>query len=169
MAGFEPTNARVKVWCLTAWRHPNVGAAPFGRTHGVLYHALSRLAILFLRILRFPTCFLPGWPPRGIGACHHSPYLPERRPAGQYTPRFFPCNLSNRVICCPWCCQQRPGRRFPSIFSGVMLLCPQSKERGWQVWMLHGKGFFNSACSLLLSLPWFSRQITRRDNRRSPK
>ena len=23
MAGFEPTNARVKVWCLTAWRHPN--------------------------------------------------------------------------------------------------------------------------------------------------
>ena len=21
--GFEPTNARVKVWCLTAWRHPN--------------------------------------------------------------------------------------------------------------------------------------------------
>ena len=24
MAGFEPTDARVKVWCLTAWRHPNV-------------------------------------------------------------------------------------------------------------------------------------------------
>ena len=24
MAGFEPTNARVKVWCLTAWRHPNM-------------------------------------------------------------------------------------------------------------------------------------------------
>ena len=23
MAGFEPTSARVKVWCLTAWRHPN--------------------------------------------------------------------------------------------------------------------------------------------------
>ena len=22
MAGFEPTDARVKVWCLTAWRHP---------------------------------------------------------------------------------------------------------------------------------------------------
>ena len=22
MAGFEPTTARVKVWCLTAWRHP---------------------------------------------------------------------------------------------------------------------------------------------------
>ncbi len=24
MAGFEPTSARVKVWCLTAWRHPNL-------------------------------------------------------------------------------------------------------------------------------------------------
>ena len=23
MAGFEPTNARVKVSCLTAWLHPN--------------------------------------------------------------------------------------------------------------------------------------------------
>ena len=23
-AGFEPTSARVKVWCLTAWRHPNI-------------------------------------------------------------------------------------------------------------------------------------------------
>ena len=24
VAGFGPTNARVKVWCLTAWLHPNV-------------------------------------------------------------------------------------------------------------------------------------------------
>ena len=24
VAGFEPTRARVKVLCLTAWRHPNV-------------------------------------------------------------------------------------------------------------------------------------------------
>ena len=31
MAGFEPTNARVKVWCLTAWRHPNLGPG-FGHT-----------------------------------------------------------------------------------------------------------------------------------------
>jgi hypothetical protein len=22
--GFEPTNARVRVWCLTAWRRPNI-------------------------------------------------------------------------------------------------------------------------------------------------
>ena len=24
VAGFEPTNAAVKVLCLTAWRHPNI-------------------------------------------------------------------------------------------------------------------------------------------------
>ena len=24
MAGLEPTNARVKVWCLTAWLQPNI-------------------------------------------------------------------------------------------------------------------------------------------------
>ena len=24
VAGFEPTNAGVKVQCLTAWRHPNI-------------------------------------------------------------------------------------------------------------------------------------------------
>ena len=32
MAGFEPTNARVKVWCLTAWRHPNIWASGAGHT-----------------------------------------------------------------------------------------------------------------------------------------
>ncbi len=42
----------------------------------------------------------------------------------------FLCNLSNRVIYCPWCCQQRPGRRFPSIFSGVMLLLPPIERTG---------------------------------------
>ena len=26
-AGFEPTSARVKVWCLTAWLHPNIYCA----------------------------------------------------------------------------------------------------------------------------------------------
>ncbi len=24
VAGFEPTNARIKIWCLTTWRYPNV-------------------------------------------------------------------------------------------------------------------------------------------------
>lgn len=36
LARFELAHARVKVWCLTAWRHPNVGAAPLGRTHRAL-------------------------------------------------------------------------------------------------------------------------------------
>ena len=36
MAGFEPTNARVKVWCLTAWRHPNVERRPRSDTLGIL-------------------------------------------------------------------------------------------------------------------------------------
>ena len=34
MAGFEPTHTRVKVWCLTAWRHPNICTMTW--THGVL-------------------------------------------------------------------------------------------------------------------------------------
>ena len=57
MAGFEPTNARVKVWCLTAWRHPNilVRRAP-GRTHGALYHGSLNFAILFFNIF-FPDGF----------------------------------------------------------------------------------------------------------------
>ena len=42
MAGFEPTNARVKVWCLTAWRHPNVGVP--GTDTGALYHSFPRFA-----------------------------------------------------------------------------------------------------------------------------
>ena len=33
LAGFEPANARVKVWCLTAWRQPNV-SPPYGEIKG---------------------------------------------------------------------------------------------------------------------------------------
>ena len=29
VAGFEPANTRVKVWCLTAWRHPIIVAGGF--------------------------------------------------------------------------------------------------------------------------------------------
>ena len=48
MAGFEPTNARVKVWCLTAWRHPNVEWRPaFGHT-GYYNMTLSVLQSFFL-------------------------------------------------------------------------------------------------------------------------
>ena len=69
MAGLEPANARVKVWCLTAWRHPNVsgrqgktcpslvcafpglwhrgrrllyGVSDGTRTHGLQSHNLTR-------------------------------------------------------------------------------------------------------------------------------
>ena len=41
MAGFEPTNARVKVWCLTAWRHPNL-CPGFGHT-GYYSTSLSKM------------------------------------------------------------------------------------------------------------------------------
>ena len=40
VAGFGPTNARVKVWCLTAWLHPN---EIFG--YIILYHILLILSI----------------------------------------------------------------------------------------------------------------------------
>ena len=40
VAGFGPTNARVKVWCLTAWLHPN---EIFG--YILLYHILRSLSI----------------------------------------------------------------------------------------------------------------------------
>ena len=46
MAGFEPTNTRVKVWCLTAWRHPYIGL--FWKAL-LLYHAKSRVSSAFQR------------------------------------------------------------------------------------------------------------------------
>ena len=49
----------------------------------------------------------------------------------------FTCNLPKCVLFCPWC-YQYPGRRFPRIFSGVMLLCPQLKERGCEYGYMAG-------------------------------
>ena len=46
MAGFEPTNTRVKVWCLTAWRHPYIGL--FWKAI-LLYHAKPRVSSAFQR------------------------------------------------------------------------------------------------------------------------
>ena len=46
MAGFEPTNTRVKVWCLTAWRHPYIGL--FWKAL-LLYHAKPRVSSAFQR------------------------------------------------------------------------------------------------------------------------
>ena len=42
MAGFEPTDARVKVWCLTAWRHPNIFNL------NIIPHQLSRVKSFLL-------------------------------------------------------------------------------------------------------------------------
>ena len=76
MAGFEPTNAGIKIPCLTAWRHPNAraqarklnGAGDKFRTCCLQSHnlALYRLSyarhILLVRLERFepPTHGLEG-------------------------------------------------------------------------------------------------------------
>ena len=46
VAGFEPTNDRVKVYCLTAWLHPNgflkiYGVEGGSRTHDLKIHNLA--------------------------------------------------------------------------------------------------------------------------------
>ena len=45
LARFELAHARVKVWCLTAWLHPNIklhGVEDGTRTHGLQCHKLAR-------------------------------------------------------------------------------------------------------------------------------
>ena len=49
MAGFEPTNARVKVWCLTAWRHPNV-SRPTPDTVDIIAQFLPICNIFFVEL-----------------------------------------------------------------------------------------------------------------------
>ena len=78
---------------------------------------------------------------------------------------LFPCILSKAVLCCPWCSQHH-GRRFPlDVFHrgwNNFFLPPIDKERGWQIWLLHGLTWFSSV--FLSSL--FSRmQRTKRSNR----
>ena len=41
IAGFEPTNTTVKVWCLTAWRYPYDGVNDGARTHDNQNHNLA--------------------------------------------------------------------------------------------------------------------------------
>ena len=46
VAGFEPTNAGIKIQCLTAWRHPYrcfllYGAGDGNRTHDLKDHNLA--------------------------------------------------------------------------------------------------------------------------------
>ena len=54
VAGFEPTNARVKVSCLTAWRHPNIMLKrQFGALGGIRTPDLClRRALLYPTELR---------------------------------------------------------------------------------------------------------------------
>ena len=63
VAGFGPTNARVKVWCLTAWLHPNIGTAePGGRwppasAAGALFSVAQSLYHIPLRLSRCTGVF----------------------------------------------------------------------------------------------------------------
>ncbi len=70
VAGFEPTNAGIKIPCLTAWRHPNAkkyGAGDKFRTcylqsHNLALYRLSYARRLLVRLERFepPTHGLEG-------------------------------------------------------------------------------------------------------------
>ena len=59
MAGFEPTNTRVKVWCLTAWRHPNIFNS----------YIVSQSPPTVKRKNKSNFIFLSKPPPCGAGAC----------------------------------------------------------------------------------------------------
>ena len=54
IAGFEPTNARIKIWCLTAWRYP-YGVNDGTRTHDNQCHklALYQLNYIHRKMVRF--------------------------------------------------------------------------------------------------------------------
>ena len=54
MAGFEPAHNRVKVYCLTAWRHPNNGVDDGARTHDNQYHKLALYQLNYIHhMVRF--------------------------------------------------------------------------------------------------------------------
>ena len=57
IAGFEPTNTTVKVWCLTAWRYPNNGVDDGTRTHDNQNHNLALYQLNYVhhmvRVKRF--------------------------------------------------------------------------------------------------------------------
>ena len=70
MAGFEPTNARVKVWCLTAWRHPNVmKRCPASDTFGIIARTNPVCNHYFCRFLKNLLRKNGGVSPK---ACFHS-------------------------------------------------------------------------------------------------
>ena len=57
VAGFGPTNARVKVWCLTAWLYPNISLSFFTSAFQ-LYHNIALLSRdLFFFVVTFRKFF----------------------------------------------------------------------------------------------------------------
>ena len=59
MAGFEPTNARVKVWCLTAWRHPNKDARLRTlRYYSTVFCILQQLFVVYSKNMALHLRFL---------------------------------------------------------------------------------------------------------------
>ena len=61
VAGFGPTNARVKVWCLTAWRHPSIEMAPLvGHTkyYSIGIPGLQSFFYIFLQLLMINLRYL---------------------------------------------------------------------------------------------------------------
>ena len=70
MAGFEPTHTRVKVWCLTAWRHPNMKGFPNPDTQNTIAQ-FSRFCNNYFEIL-LPECRAVLTYPKKRGMISHS-------------------------------------------------------------------------------------------------
>ena len=51
IAGFEPTNTTVKVWCLTAWRYPYDGVNDGTRTHDNQCHKLALYQLNYVHLI----------------------------------------------------------------------------------------------------------------------
>ena len=77
MAGFEPTNARVKVWCLTAWRHPNV-ACPAADTRSIITQPFSFCNHYFFNLLKNKIHKKPIITKKNTCRFHRYPFLFQR-------------------------------------------------------------------------------------------
>ena len=92
MAGFEPTNARVKVWCLTAWRHPIM--SHICDTNSIIAYFFGAVK----RKYNFPSVFpSTNQEPPGIRdsqrLCFY--FVPKSRsPASPRPGRIYPWSLS---------------------------------------------------------------------------
>ena len=70
-------NARVKVWCLTAWRHPNIGA-PYGGHTG--YYTMGN-SVLQSFFAEFPGFFIRKAPGFHLALVLALPIFPASYPA----------------------------------------------------------------------------------------